>query len=62
MRDSDRHDLAYSKKREAAERQASALANDTTARMAHRMLASLHGDRVIAARRALNAQADQPNR
>ncbi|MGC5798628.1 hypothetical protein [Sphingomonas sp. NFX23] len=49
------YDIAYSKKREQAERQASALANDRCAKAVHRSLALLYGDRVISARRAINA-------
>ncbi len=48
------YDLAYSKKREHAERQASALAKDLCAKAAHKSLALLYGDRVISARRAIN--------
>ena len=56
MIEADQYDLAYSKKREAAERQASALASDLTAKTAHKTLASLYGDRVIAARKSINAK------
>ena len=48
------YDLAYSKKREQAERMASALANDMCAKAVHRSLAKLYGDRVISARWAIN--------
>jgi hypothetical protein len=50
----DDGDLAYNKKREAAERQASALSGDLSAKTAHKKLAALYGDRVIAARKAIN--------
>ncbi len=54
MPHTDQYDLAYSKKREAAERQASALANDLTAKTAHKTLATMYGDRVVAARKSIN--------
>lgn len=54
MPDVPEYDLAYSKKREQAQRQASALANDKCAKAVHRSLAMLYGDRVISARRAIN--------
>ncbi len=54
MPDVQDYDLAYSKKREQAERQASALTNDKCAKAVHRSLAMLYGDRVISARRAIN--------
>ena len=54
MPDVQDYDLEYSKKRERAERQASALAKDACAKAVHRSLAMLYGDRVIAARRAIN--------
>jgi hypothetical protein len=59
MPDIDQHDIDYNKKREAAERQASALANDKTAKTAHKTLAVLYGDRVIDARLAINAGSVQ---
>ena len=54
MKNTGDYDLAYSKKREAAERQASALAAEPTAKIAHKALSSLYGDKVIFARKALN--------
>ncbi len=60
MPDVQDYDLAYSKKREQAERQASALAKDRCAKAVHRSLAMLYGDRVICARRALNESALKP--
>jgi hypothetical protein len=51
------YDLAYSKKREQAERQASALAKDMCAKAVYRSLAILYGDRVISARRQINASS-----
>ena len=53
-------DFAYSKKREKAERQASVLAKDKCAKAAHKSLAKLYGDRVISARRAINASGAKP--
>jgi hypothetical protein len=49
-------DIDYSKKREQAERQASALAKDSCARVIHKSLALLYGARVVSARRAINAR------
>jgi len=60
MPDVQNYDLAYSKKREQAERQASALANDRCAKAVHRSLAMLYGDRVISARRALSESGLKP--
>ncbi len=50
-------DLAYSKKREQAERQASALAKDMCSKAAHKSLAALYGDRVVSARRSITRVA-----
>jgi hypothetical protein len=58
MPDIDQHDIEYSKKREAAERQASAMANDKTAKTAHKTLAVLYGERVVDARNAINASLE----
>ena len=55
MFETDQYDLAYSKKREAAERQASALATDTSAKVIHKTLAHLYGDRVVIARQKTKA-------
>ncbi len=55
MFETDQYDLAYNKMREAAERQASVLATDTSAKLAHKTLAHLYGDRVVSARRKINA-------
>jgi hypothetical protein len=60
MLDVHNDDFAYSKKRQEAERQASALAKDKCAKAAHRSLATLYGDRVISARRAINASVSKP--
>mgnify|MGYP000380231642 CR=1 FL=1 len=54
MPDVQDYDLAYSQKREQAERQASGLAKDMCSEAVHRSLAMLYGDRVISARRAIN--------
>jgi len=54
------YDLEYSKKREQAERQASALAKDMCSKAVHRSLAMLYGDRVISARRAINERGLNP--
>ena len=62
MPDVQGYDLAYSKKREQAERQASALAKDVCSKAAHRSLALLYGDRVISARRAINEHGLSPSR
>jgi hypothetical protein len=56
MSDIDQHDIDYSKSREAAERYASAMATDTTVKTAHKKLAALYGDRVVAARKAINLE------
>jgi hypothetical protein len=60
MSDVQAYDLAYSKKREKAERQASALATDRCAKAVHRSLALLYGDRVVSARRAINESRFKP--
>lgn len=54
MKNTDDHDLAYSKRREAAERQASVLATEPTAKIAHKALSLLYGDKVILARKVIN--------
>jgi hypothetical protein len=62
MPDVQDYDLAYSKKREQAERHASALAKDMCYNAAHRSLERLYGDRVISARRGINEQNLSPSR
>jgi hypothetical protein len=54
------YDLAYSKKRERAERQASALATNVCSKAVHASLAVLYGDRVITARRAMKERCSKP--
>ena len=56
MTDNDQYDIVYNKKREAAERQAAALADDDTAKTAHKTLALLYGNRVVSARKAIDAK------